>query len=78
MKKSIKRWYRRAYPADRLGKSIDESMTFAKLFLGMVHGAEVYELIGVGDSLIRERVFAEIAKRMGCDYDVVYNIWLKS
>ena len=78
MKANVKRWYRRVAPHDGMGKRINESTTFADVLLGIAQGAEVYDIIGVSDSLIRERIFAEIAERMGCEYDVVYNIWLNS
>jgi hypothetical protein len=38
----------------------------------------VYEALGVCDSLVRERVFGELAKIMNVDYDCIYEQWLKS
>ena len=78
MKSEVKKWSCSKYPQEELGKRINESATFASVLLGMAHGADVYNIIGVADSLIRERIFAEIAERMGCDYDEVYSIWLNS
>lgn len=31
---------------------------------------------GVGDSVVRERVFAELSARIGCGYDDIYDAWL--
>lgn len=77
MKANIKEWYEKTYPTDELGREIDDSITFANVLLGIAQGAEVYDIIGLSDSLIRERIFAEIAARMGCDYNVIYNLWLE-
>jgi len=78
MKANVKQWYVSKYPQDELGERIDEGTTFANVLLCIAQGADVDDIIGVSDSLVRERIFSEIAKRMGCDYDVVYNIWLNS
>ena len=39
-------------------------------------GYDVYNILGVGDSMIRERVFEELSKILGVDYDVIYQKWL--
>lgn len=78
MKANVKQWYVSKYPQDELGKRINESITFADVLLGIAQGEDAYYIIGVSDSLIRERIFAEIAERMGCEYEIVYNIWLNS
>lgn len=77
MKSNIKEWYCKTYPTDELGREIDGSITFADVLLGIAQCAEVYDIIGVSDSIIRERIFAEIASRMGCDYNVIFNLWLE-
>ena len=74
-------WYASAFPEDDLGKSIAPRATFdglRKVLLGHHHGKDVYEYIGVGDSIIRERLFDELARRLGTSYDYVFNLWLKS
>lgn len=74
-------WYASAFPEDDLGKSIAPRATFdglRKVLLGHHDGKDVYEYIGVGDSIIRERLFDELARRLGTSYDYVFNLWLKS
>lgn len=75
MKANVKEWYCKTYPTDELGKEINDSITFANVLLGIAQGTDVYDIIGVSDSIVRERIFAEIAARMGCDYNVIYNLW---
>lgn len=73
MKNSIKDFYKSTFPQDTLGNDISEQAMFSNLENNI---ANVYEYIGVGDSMVRERVFAELAKRKGVEYRVIYNQWL--
>jgi hypothetical protein len=74
----VKKWYLKTYPKDDLGKEIREDITFWSLWAYMSQGYDVYNILGVGDSMIRERVFEELSKILGVDYDVVYQKWLNS
>lgn len=74
----VKKWYLKTYPKDDLGKEIREDITFWSLWALMSQGYDVYNILGVGDSMIRERVFEELSKILGVDYDVVYQKWLNS
>ena len=78
MKGNVKKWYCQKYPMDELGESINEDVTFADVLLRIAQGESAYFVIGVWDSIVRERIFAEVAKRMDCDYRVIYNIWMHS
>lgn len=42
----------------------------------MAYGGEVYEYLGVVDSLVRENVFSKIAAITGVEYEDVYDLWL--
>ena len=44
----------------------------------MSQGYDVYNILGVGDSVIRERVFEELSEILEIDYDVIYQKWLNS
>lgn len=72
----IRDWYVQAYPTDDLGLEIDSHITFLDVFDALDHYQDVYQTIGVGDSVIRERVFAQLAKIMGTPYEYVFNQWL--
>ena len=75
---NIKEFYLNEYPTDELGAEINEKATFAGLITELFGGHNVYDYIGVGDSLVRERLFAELAKQLNKPYDFVYNMWLNA
>lgn len=72
---NIKEWYQATYKDDELGDNINE-VSWSDLWAGLCKGTDVYDIIGVGDSVIRERLFEELANTLECDYDVVYYTWL--
>ena len=74
--RKIRGWYRKKFPADDLGERIDRSVTFDDLWSALCWGRDVYGLLGVGDSLVRERCFDELSRIMRVDYDVIYRRWL--
>lgn len=76
MEQRIKTWHSLKYPNDELAKEMDNEITFKDLWDGMKSGEDVYEMLGVYDSLIREHVFSELAKRMNTKYEEIYNKWL--
>jgi len=73
---TIKEFYLNEYPTDELGVELNEGITFAGLVTELFGGHDVYEYIGVHDSLVRERLFSELAKQLNTSYDYVYNLWL--
>ena len=73
---TIKEFYLNTYSTDELGIELDEKATFAGLVTELFGGHDVYNYIGVGDSIIRERCFEELAKQLNKPYDYVYNLWL--
>ena len=44
------------FPTDDLGKEINKDLNFLQLFNGLLCGKDIYEMLDVSDSLIRERV----------------------
>lgn len=73
----IREFYLEAFPTDELGIEINENITFAGLLNQLIVRGDVYEYIGVGDSIVRERCFEKLAKEMEVSYDYVYDLWLK-
>jgi len=73
----IREFYLEAYPTDDLGLQLNETATFAGLLNQLIVGGDVYNYIGVGDSLIRERLFARLAAELEVSYDYVYDLWIK-
>jgi hypothetical protein len=76
LQRSIKEYYVNAFPTDEEGFKIEPEANFAGLNMVLNEGDDVYEYLGVSDSLVRERVFEKLSEILGVDYDVVYNMWL--
>ena len=74
----IKNWYTHYYDTDELGQEMNSMATFNDLHRALLDGRDVYEVIGVEDSLVRERLFGELAILLGVSYEVVYNMWLNN
>lgn len=74
----IKDFYTDNYPEDDLGEEIADTVTVPDVvnLLNDGRGDDFYSLIGVSDSLVRERILAFIADACGVKYDVVYKKWL--
>lgn len=72
----VKDWYVKEYPTDELGERISD-VTFKECYFGMKKGKDIYDLIGVGDSIVRERLFSELADQYAKgNYDTIYRLWL--
>ena len=75
---SIKKWYESVFQDDDLGSEINPQATFEDLMEALEHGDDVYNVIQVEDSVIRERLFRELAYIENVCYNDIYNSWLKS
>ena len=73
---TLKDFYLNTYPTDELGTEITENTHFAGLLNVLYTNGDVYEYIGVGDSIVRERLFSELANSLEVSYDYIYNLWL--
>ena len=71
---SIKKWYVKAYPTDDLGPELVGN--FAGALETMAKGGDIYDYMGVGDSIVRERLFTCLSEMLGLDYDHIYELWL--
>ncbi len=77
MTESVGAWYRGQYPDD------DMPVTFAPFYVlvdalnAAKDDGSPYEALGISDSVVRERVFEELAKRLHVDYGDVYQKWLQ-
>ena len=72
----LKSYYMNKYKTDELGVEIKDGITFNDLFRCLDGDNCVYDFIGVGDSIVRERLFSALAVVMECNYDYIYNQWL--
>jgi hypothetical protein len=74
----IKDWYIKTYPTDDLGKEINGKITFKEFWSYLSQGYDVYDVLEVHDSVVRERIFEKVSDIYGIDYDVIYKKWLRS
>lgn len=70
---SIKKWYTKTYKTDECGTDINPNTTFMEV---LSDTENAYDLIGVTDSVVRERVFEELSKRTNIPYEKIYNMWM--
>ena len=73
---NIKAWYTATYPNDEAGQGIDESLTFEEVYHALSMNDDIYDTIGVGDSVIRERIFQELSYIYRVSYDDIYDKWI--
>ena len=73
----LKEYYTRTYKSDELGEELNNNVTFVDLFECLDNYQDVYDLIGVYDSLLRERLFEKLAQMMCVEYDYIYNQWIR-
>lgn len=77
---NVKQWYKKNYPTDELGDKIDKDITFRNV-LNNLEGQgdkDFYDLLGVADSVVRERVFEGLNDRNSLGYNKIYDMWLES
>lgn len=73
---SIRQWYVATFPNDELGAEIKEKVTFEELSTAIENGEDVYELLGVADSIVRERAFEHLADIQGKPYGEIYDAYI--
>ena len=78
MKTTLFSWYAENYPSDDLGSEIHKVYTFENLDAALNSGQNPYRIIGVSDSVIRERLFEKLAELKQVEYSEVYNKWLSA
>jgi hypothetical protein len=75
---TIKEFYLDNYPSDELGNEINENSTFVGLLWMLQTKRSVYDFLGISDTVVRERVFQELAKQLRLSYTTIYEMWLKA
>ena len=74
--RNIREYYMENFPTDELGIEINENATLEGLYAVLTIGGDVYEYIGVGDSMIRERLFWAVSQLTSTPYNDLYAKWL--
>lgn len=75
---TVKEFYLENYPSDELGVEINENTTFVGLLNTLQSNGDVYDFLGVYDSVVRERVFEELAYQQQVSYNIIYDLWLNN
>lgn len=75
LSQTVRKWYEKEYPEDELGHQISD-ITFSDIVDGLNDGKDIYGVLGVGDSIVRERVFGKTADLLNVGYDDIYYKWL--
>ena len=75
---TVREWYVSAFPDDELGADIMPCLTFLNIVQALCAKIDIYTVIGVSDSIVRERVFSKLAEVLGVNYGMVYDLWLES
>jgi hypothetical protein len=73
---TIKAYYTKFFPIDELGADLDYTATFEGLLIVLFTRKDVYDYVGVYDSVIRGRLFERLAEIYSMSYDDVYYQWL--
>lgn len=63
--------YKKMYPTDELADEIDPKLTFKQAYDRMAKGECIYDITKVGDSIIRERIFAILTELYGVTYNEI-------
>ena len=76
METNVRQWYMETYPEDALGRELNPSLTFSRLLDALDEYQDVYRVMGLGDSVTRERLFDRLARLTGASYDAIYDRWM--
>ena len=69
----IREWYIESFPTDSLGKDIKKGLTPRKVWKRIKNGEDIDEILGVGDSILRNHVINRMSYVLGLSYDTIYN-----
>ena len=76
---NVRDWYNEAYPTDDWAvKNMNHGITFQDVYVCLLLKGDFYAFIGADDSIVRERVFQELADLMKTDYSTIYDQWLSA
>ena len=72
---TLKKFYLKNYPTDELIAEINNESTFKGLIKTILKKNDVYDYIGVHDSLVRERLFVRLSLDRDVFFDLIYDLW---
>lgn len=71
----ISAWYAAEFSDDEMKDEIYTGVSFQRLY-DMLSSNDLYSIIGIDDTVVRERCFSKLAELMQVDYSVIYEKWL--
>lgn len=74
---NVANWYTKQYPKDPDGGDINKNINFIDVLSALNKGEDIYNIIGISDSIMRERIFEKLSKMTKLPYDTIYEMWLK-
>lgn len=79
LQSSVKEWYSRTFPTDELASELNANATFGSVRDAIMSGKDIYTELGYSaDSVVRERVFRQLADVLDLPYKSVYNAWIEN
>ena len=73
----ISAWYAAEFSDNEMKDEIYTGVSFQKLY-DMLSSNDLYSIIGIDDTVVRERCFSKLAELMQVDYSVIYEKWLNA
>ena len=74
--KNVKRELMRLHKHDPLCEDVNPRITFRHVLIALLQEKDIYDTLGVDDSVIREYTFEALCDIVGCDYSFPYELWL--
>lgn len=75
----VREWYKMKFPVDYcIWNGINPDVTFRDIFNGIDQKKDIYKMLGIHDSFLREQVFSQVASLYDCSYRSLYEKWIGS
>lgn len=69
----VRTYYKIVFPADELGNDLPKRLTFSGFAKRFKAGKDIYNIVGVHDSVVRKRLTHALQYVLDCSYDEIYN-----
>lgn len=76
LEENVREWYTSTFPTDELGADLDGGLSFGDVADALSKGENIYDVLGVEDSIVRERVFGQLAELQDKSYSEIYDAWV--
>lgn len=77
MNDGVREWYINKVPEDEeVAGKIPAELTFGDVLEALKKQENLYHVIGIADSFVREKVFEGLAERLSVGYNDIYNLWV--